>query len=70
MGDNNNHFNASWERCGTCHYWGGERRIEFINGIARWIYCRKNEPCPRRNGVPRNCLQRICEFYRKWIDLP
>ena len=41
--DDNNHFNASWERCGTCHFWSGERRIEFINGTARWIYCRKNE---------------------------
>ena len=70
MDDDDNHFNASWERCGTCHFWGGERRIEFINGTARWIYCRKNEPCPRRNGNLRNCLQRICEFYRKWIDLP
>ena len=65
-----NHFDASPERCGTCHYRGGERSIEFINGTVRWIHCRKNEPCPHRSGNPRNCLRRICEFYRKWIALP
>ena len=67
--DHDNHFNASWERCGSCHYWGGDRHIGFVNGTARWIYCRKNEPCPHRNGSPRRGLRRLGDFCRKWLGL-
>ena len=66
--ENETHLNAEWTRCGSCRYWSGKRRVEFINGIVRWIFCRPNERCPRDNQM-RNCLH-ICEHYRRWVDRP
>ena len=68
--NNDNHLNAALVRCGSCHYWRGERRIEFINHIARRIYCSVEAPCPRQYGNLRNCRQNPCQYYRKWIELP
>ena len=64
------------QRCVTCQYWQGERRVKTLNSKEKCVEALSFEgECPmfyngkrmHYNQTPPNCAG-CC--YRRWIELP